>query len=56
MKICKHQEYCKNNHDYIPCPQQGCIWGNCQTCDIYYNPLFDCSKLPDNEEEEKKKK
>lgn len=46
MKICKHQRYCKRNHEYIPCPQKGCIWGHCETCDIWYNPLFDCSKLP----------
>lgn len=45
MKLCKHQRYCKKNHEYVPCPQKGCIWGRCETCDIWYNPLFDCSKL-----------
>ena len=50
MKICKHQLYCANNHDYIGCNQEGCIWGECDTCGICYNPLFDCSLLPDGEE------
>ena len=48
-RICKHQLYCANNHDYIPCSQEGCIWGFCDTCNVYYNPLFDCSKLLDEE-------
>ena len=42
----EEQEFCKKNHDYHPCPAEGCIWGYCQTCDKYYNPYFDCSKLP----------
>ena len=25
----------------------GCIWGDCETCGICYNPLFDCEGLPD---------
>jgi hypothetical protein len=45
MKICKHQIYCKYFHEYIDCPQEGCIWGCCDTCNVYYNPL-----LPDGEE------
>ena len=45
MKISKHQRYCKESHQYRGCPQKGCIWGYCKTCDKYYNPDFDCSEL-----------
>lgn len=49
-KICKHQLYCRNNHYFVACPQEGCIHGECEECGVVYNPLFDCSELPDGEE------
>ena len=52
MRICEHQEYCIQNHKYIGCTQKGCIYGYCSTCKIDYNPDFDCSKLPDSEDDE----
>lgn len=40
-----YQEYCKRNHKYIDCPQKGCVYGYCETCNVDYNSSFDCSNI-----------